>query len=92
MIEEIHHPAEGINQALFVVVGHGIDREVAAGQIFPDIPDKGDTVRMPAVGVAALRAERRDDGLCSLLPLLRKNRCVPGFFPVEIGKLHRIAE
>ena len=52
--------AEGIGKAPAGRPGHGIDGEIPAGKIFPDIRHEFDPIRMPVVSVAAFGAEGGD--------------------------------
>ncbi len=51
--------AEGIEKAALRMPCHCIDREVAAGKVLPDIVYEGHGVRVPHVGISALRTVGR---------------------------------
>ena len=53
---EVPLAAEGVEEAAARMVGHGVDGEVAAGQVLADVGHKADLVRVAAVGVGALHA------------------------------------
>ena len=53
-------PAEGVDEPLFFVVGHGVDGEIPPGKVFQHVRHKVYFVRVAAVAVAALGAEGGD--------------------------------
>ena len=53
-------PAEGVDEPLFFVVGHGVDGEIPPGKVLPHVRHKVHLVRVAAVSVAALGAEGGD--------------------------------
>ena len=67
-------PAEGIDEAFFFVIGHGIDGKIPPGKILPHIRHKVHFIRVAAVGVCALRAEGSD--LVQAAALLHRDRTV----------------
>ena len=59
-VPEILPPAEIVPQTAHGAVSHGVHREIAPREIGVDVTHERNAVRVAAVGVAALGAERRD--------------------------------
>ena len=61
---EVRKAVKRVEKAPLGVIGHGVDGEVAPGQVERDVVDEGDLVGMASVGVGALDAVGGDlDGL-----------------------------